>query len=290
MAEKNFKITGGLALGDYALTANGLSLLWDSNALATQAYVTNAVSVATVNTNAIAESLASSTLYVNSGDNLNVNVNAFVNDLDGSGLYVTGNQLAINTNAFASNFASSTIYVDQGDNLNVNTNAFTTSNRGTIFTSGGLLDVNVNAMAGTGLVGGFATISLDQYAARVILDGTSASNNGSSITTDTLYANQASVNTYVTVGTIGMNKAFTLDVWMKVNDSSSTSRKSTVSGITDGYGNVEYTEYAIVDSSVNGAVLFPDVLIDFDSGVYRIRAKSGESTMKYVVESKTFSL
>jgi len=101
MAERNFKITGGLALGDYALTANGLSLLWDSNALATQAYVTNAVAGVTVNTNAIATSLASSSLFVDSGDNLNVNVNAFVNDLDGSGLYVSNNQLAVNANVFA---------------------------------------------------------------------------------------------------------------------------------------------------------------------------------------------
>jgi len=144
MAEKNFKITGGLALGDYALTANGLSLLWDSNALATQAYVTNAVSVATVNTNAIAESLASSTLYVNSGDNLNVNVNAFVNDLDGSGLYVTGNTLNVNTNAFASNF--------------------TQSNRGTIYQESGRFDVNINAIAGTGLVGGYSSLSVNTNA------------------------------------------------------------------------------------------------------------------------------
>ena len=144
MAEKNFKITGGLALGDYALTANGLSLLWDSNALATQAYVTNAVSAATVNTNAIAESLASSTLYVNSGDNLNVNVNAFVSDLDGSGLYVTGNTLNVNTNAFASNF--------------------TQLNRGTIYTDSGRFDVNVNAIAGTGLVGGYSSLSVNTNA------------------------------------------------------------------------------------------------------------------------------
>jgi hypothetical protein len=101
MAEKNFKITGGLALGDYALTANGLSLLWDSNALASQAYVDTAVSGVTVNTNAIAESLASSSLYVLGGDNLNVNTNAIVGDIDGSGLYVDGVTLAVNTNAIA---------------------------------------------------------------------------------------------------------------------------------------------------------------------------------------------
>ena len=99
MAEKNFKITGGLALGDYALTANALSLLWDGNAIATQAYVDAAAPA--VNTNAIAESLVSTTLWVSEGDNLNVNTNAIVGNLNGAGLYVTGNQLAVNTNVIA---------------------------------------------------------------------------------------------------------------------------------------------------------------------------------------------
>ena len=75
MAEKNFKITGGLALGDYAITANGLSLLWNSNAIATQSYVDTALSGVTVNTNAIATSLVGTGLFVDSGDNLNVNTN-----------------------------------------------------------------------------------------------------------------------------------------------------------------------------------------------------------------------
>jgi hypothetical protein len=66
------------------------------NEIATKSYVDSAV-----NTNAIAGSLASSTLYVSDGDNLNVNVNAIVADLDGSGLYVDGVTLAVNTNVIA---------------------------------------------------------------------------------------------------------------------------------------------------------------------------------------------
>jgi hypothetical protein len=66
------------------------------NEVATKSYVDSAV-----NTNAIAGSLASSTLYVGNGDDLNVNVNAIVADLDGAGLYVDGVTLAVNTNVIA---------------------------------------------------------------------------------------------------------------------------------------------------------------------------------------------
>jgi hypothetical protein len=85
--------------GDIVLNANGASYIGsvaEGNQITTKSYVDGIV-----NTNAIAGSLASSTLYVDSADNLNVNVNAIVGDLDGTGLYVDGFTLAVNTNAIA---------------------------------------------------------------------------------------------------------------------------------------------------------------------------------------------
>jgi hypothetical protein len=85
--------------GDIVLNANGASYIGsvaEGNQITTKSYVDGIV-----NTNAIAGSLASSTLFVDSADNLNVNVNAIVGDLDGTGLYVDGFTLAVNTNAIA---------------------------------------------------------------------------------------------------------------------------------------------------------------------------------------------
>jgi hypothetical protein len=471
MAEKNFKITGGLALGDYALTANALSLLWDGNAIATQAYVDSATP--TVNTNAIAESLASATLWISEGDNLNVNVNAFVSELDGLGLYVDGVTLAVNTNAIADSLASGTLWVSEGDNLNVNVNAFVGDLAGTglyvngvtlavntnVFATKGYVDslaqgldvkasvivastenidltvaapatidgislvpgdrvllknqtnatengiyvleaagpnyslvrsadandlgldltsgaftfveggtenagkgfvasvsgspvlgfsatwtqfsdtgaltagsgiyfvngaitanvnalagsglsndygqisvnagtgifieqdyvtVNVNAIAGTGLVGGY-TLGLDQYAAGVRYDGTSGSGGNASVTVDTLYATTATSNTYVTLGTIGANKAFTFDVLMNVG---SLLRKSTISGVTDSLGLAQYSEYAIVDTDT--PITAPDFYIQHDliNNLSTIKAKAtlDVDSLYVVVNSQIISL
>jgi hypothetical protein len=216
------------------------------NEIATKSYVDGIV-----NTNAIAGSLASSTLYVSDGDNLNVNVNAFVDTIDGLGLYVNGVTLAVNTNAIVGNLDGLGLYVD-----------------------GVTLAVNTNALAGTGLVSTFGngTISLDQYAAGVRYDGTSAVTNGKSVKTDTWYGFTATSNTYGTVGdTFEAGQAFTFDILMRDNDNNA--RKSIVSGFVDTSGNIEYTEYAIVDSAT--PLTAADVIVEsVSAGTYNLRAKA----------------
>ena len=230
---------------------------------------------------------AGSNIYL-ANNQINVNVNALVGDLDGAGLYVTGNQLVVNVNAIVGDFDGLGLYVSNNQ-LAVNVNALVNDLDGSgLYVSSNQLAINTNALAGTGLVASGSQLTIDQYAAGVRYNGTLGEGGNSSITTDTFYAAQASVNTYVTVGTIGTNKAFTLDVWMKTSANAAVARKSTVSGITDGDGNVEYTEYAIVDSAT--PVASPDILIDFNAGTYSIKAKSNESEMLFIIESKIFSL
>jgi hypothetical protein len=215
---------------------------------------------------------AGSNIYLDAGS-INVNVNSLVGDLDGSGLYVTGNQLAVNTNVVASALASSTLFVDTGDNLNVNVAAIVGDLDGSgLYVSSNQLAVNTNALAGTGLVSSSGTLALDQYAAGVRYDGTSAVTNGKSVKTDTWYGFTAASNTYGTVGdTFEAGQAFTFDILMRDNDNNA--RKSTVSGFVDTSGNIEYTEYAIVDSAT--PLTAADVIVEsVSAGTYNLRAKA----------------
>jgi hypothetical protein len=98
----------------------------NTNVIASISYVDSAINaIPSVNTQAIAESLASSTLYVSDTDNLNINVNALVTELDGSGLYVNGTTLAVNVNAIVADLDGAGLYVD-GVTLAVNTNVIAT--------------------------------------------------------------------------------------------------------------------------------------------------------------------
>ena len=226
-------------------------------------------------------------------EKLGVNTNALVGNLDGFALYVDGNNaLAVNTVVLASDMDGGPgIYFDYGtDKLGVNTNALVGNldGLGLYIDANYALAINTNALAGTGLVSTYAngTISLDQYAAGVRYDGTSGSGGNANVTTDTFYATTETSDTYVLVGTIAGPRAFTLDVYMK--NSAGYFRKSTISGITDSGGNVEYTEYAIVDSAT--AITAPDVLVDWNSGEgrYDIKAKatlSASRNLKVVINA-----
>jgi hypothetical protein len=191
---------------------------------------------------------AGSNIYLES-NSINVNVNSLVGDLDGSGLYVSSNQLAVNVNAIVGDFDGSGLYVSSNQ-----------------------LAVNTNALAGTGLVSSSGTLALDQYAAGVRYDGTSAATSGRTVTTDTWWGFTASSNTYGTVGDlIAQGQAFTFDILMKDNDGNA--RKSTVSGFVDTSGNIEYTEYAIVDSAT--PLTAADVIVEsVSAGTYNLRAKA----------------
>jgi len=419
-------------LNGEGLYVSGNDLAVNTNVIASRSYVDSAINaIPSVNTQAIAESLASSTLYVSDTDNLNINVNALVTELDGSGLYVDGVTLAVNTNVIATkayvdsvaqgldvkasvklasidNISGSVfIYpglesmsglwnaagldgvavgdrvllknqIDSSENgiyvvsspmmdyykldraedatvianggggtltkgaftfveggtsqgkgfvanlgnnglvewtqfseagsltagtniylsnnqINVNVNSLVGDLAGTgLYVSGNDLAVNVNALAGAGLATSAGQFIIDQYAAGVRYDGTVGAGGNSSVTTDTLYATTSSSDTYVTVGTISGNKAFTLDVYMKAG---SDTRKSTISGVGDGSGTVEYTEYAIVDSAT--PITSPDILIEWDGSggpateVYNIKAKAtiiANSSLQVVIDSKTIGL
>jgi len=369
MAEKNFKITGGLALGDYALTANALALLWDGNALATQSYVDGAAVGAgtglyydstslAVNTNVIAsreyvdsvaqgldvkasvklattDSIATEydngtgQLTISSGVALIDGVSFAVGDRilvkhettttsASNGIYVVtaydtvnptiftrandANELGVDLNSGAF------VFVESGDTqagkgfvANVGPDSYgfrdvvwsqfsaaaaLTAGTG-IYLESGAINVNVNAIAGTGLVSSSGTLALDQYAAGVRYNGTLGDGGNASVTSDTFYATVGMSDTYITVANFNGNKAFTFDVFMSMG---SSARKSTVSGIADAAGNVEYTEYAIVDSAT--PITSPDIAIEHNDGQFAIRAKASDlngNTLYIIVESTMIS-
>ena len=190
--------------------------------------------------------------------------------------------------------AGSNIYLESGQ-ISVNVNSLVGDIAGLgLYVSGNDLAVNVNALAGAGLATSAGQFIIDQYAAGVRYNGTVEAGGNSSVTTDTLYATTSSSNTYVTVGTIPGNQAFTLDVYMIAG---SERRKSTISGVGDGSGTVEYTEYAIVDSAT--PITSPDILIEWDGSggpateVYNIKAKAtliANTDLRVSIDSKTISL
>jgi len=265
-SSENIVLNAGAGLTSYLEAATA------GNEIATHEYVTNAL--ATVNTNAIAESLASSTLYVSDGDNLNVNVNAFVDTIDGSGLYVSGNLLAVNVNAFVGELNGSGLYVDGTFDLAVNTNVI-------------INEIDVQEYYVRPI-----TLTAAQYNERVQYDGIYGEGGGNaSVTTDTFYATTATSNTYVTVmSDIGLNKAFTLDVFMSDAFGPKT-RKSTISGLTGGAsGAVEYTEYAIVDSAT--PIEAPDIFIERVGEAYLVKAKAtlGAAALTVVIDAKIIDI
>jgi hypothetical protein len=154
-----------------------------------------------------------------------------------------------------------------------------------IYIADGAISVNVNVLAGPGLASSFGQLVIDQYATGVRYNG----GGDASVTTDTLYATTATSNTYVTLGTIGANKAFTLDVLMNVG---SLFRKSTISGVTDSAGIPRYTEYAIVDTDT--PITEPDFYIEHDflnnASFIKVKATLDVDSLYVVINSQIISL
>ena len=258
------------------LYVDGNQLAVNTNVIATKEYVDSLAP----NTNAIASSLASATLYVDSGDNLNVNTNAIVGDFDGSGLYVTGNQLAVNTNAIVGDFDGSGLYV-----------------------TGNQLAVNVNSLAGTGItVSGNTLNAAPAYITSVdasfaVTDGELSLSNTISIASVELTDSVANVtagsdvfgngstSTYAkgsnnNVGTI--TGADIADVFLTINDGSTT-RTSKLTVVFTGGESPTWTEYGIVDSvAVGQSALATTVSFDSSKNILVNVTGSGTYSVKGV--------
>jgi hypothetical protein len=262
----NIILNAGAGLTSYLEAATA------GNEIATHEYVTNAL--ATVNTNAIAESLASSTLYVGDGDNLNVNVNAIVGDLDGSGLYVDGVTLAVNTNAIATSLESATLFVDSGDNLNVNVNAIVGDLDGAgLYVLNDQLAVNVNALAGSGLVSDGTSLSLDTD---VVITSVSLTDDVANVTAASDVFGNGSTAEYAmgsneTIGTLP--DVDVADVFLTIESVAGHTRTSKLTVVFTGGDAPTYTEYGIIES---GTSLAADISIDASRNI--IVSIAGAST------------
>jgi hypothetical protein len=187
MAEKAFKVPSlDLVGGSHNLTASNSVLNWGTDIVAMQGYVDNAVANVAVNVYAIAGdgllvTPGSSQLAIHTGnhvyleyDALSVNVNSIASGLAGNGLAYNGStqQLDLNTGR--------ALYVNS-DTLAVNVKSLITGFNGG---SAHLIykqvqdsfDVNVNALAGYGLLGsggGAGTIGIDStiVATKSYVDG-----------------------------------------------------------------------------------------------------------------------
>jgi hypothetical protein len=175
------------------------------------------------------------------------------------------------------------------DYVFVNTNTLAGSGLSSVGTQ---LAVDVDYLAGgPGLYSQEGQIRINPYAEGIRYDGEDGSGQNAQVVTDTFYGSTTDANTYVTVATFQRNVGFVADIWMKI-PGTSLSRKSTVSGTADNSGNVEYTEYAIVDSAT--PLGSPDIAIQYSNltNIYSIVAKSdlaSEETLAVFVDLKTLS-